>query len=204
MILYTSGSTGRLKGVQLSHDGQLWTIRSRFLNRKDFDDERFIVAAPMFHMNALANCKFALAAHASIVLLPQFDTHRFIEALGRHEVTWITSVPTMMALVVKEKQALAQIDTARVRYIRMGSAPATDQLYEAVRRAFPMPRSPAATARPRPAPSSSAPPRAARCRAAAGWAGCCPTWKCAWWTRKAATPTKASCGCARPPTCWAT
>ncbi|KDD26105.1 class I adenylate-forming enzyme family protein [Bordetella bronchiseptica] len=137
MILYTSGSTGRPKGVQLSHDGQLWTIRSRFLNRKDFDNERFIVAAPMFHMNALANCKFALAAHASIVLLPQFDTHRFIEALGRHEVTWITSVPTMMALVVKEKQALAQIDTARVRYIRMGSAPATDQLYEAVRRAFP-------------------------------------------------------------------
>src|SRR5438876_9760984 len=29
MVLYTSGSTGRPKGVPLSHDGQLWAVRSR-------------------------------------------------------------------------------------------------------------------------------------------------------------------------------
>jgi len=137
MILYTSGSTGRPKGVQLSHDGQLWTIRSRLATRASFAGERFIVAAPLFHMNALASVKFALAGQASIVLLPQFDACRFIEAIGRHGVTWVTSVPTMMAMVVNEKEALSRIDTGKVRYIRMGSAPASASLYAAVKQAFP-------------------------------------------------------------------
>ncbi|MBV7484127.1 class I adenylate-forming enzyme family protein [Bordetella sp. BOR01] len=137
MILYTSGSTGRPKGVQLSHQGQLWTLRSRLATRASFLDERFIVAAPLFHMNALASVKFALAGHASVVLLPQFDARQFIQAIGRHGVTWVTSVPTMMAMVIKEQEALQAIDTSRVHYVRMGSAAASAKLYETVQEAFP-------------------------------------------------------------------
>ncbi len=137
MVLYTSGSTGRPKGVQLSHQGQLWTLRSRLATRASFLDERFIVAAPLFHMNALASVKFALAGHASIVLLPQFDARQFIRAIGRHGVTWVTSVPTMMAMVVKEQDALRAIDTSRVHYVRMGSAAASAKLYQTVKEAFP-------------------------------------------------------------------
>ncbi|OWT73495.1 MULTISPECIES: class I adenylate-forming enzyme family protein [unclassified Achromobacter] len=137
MILYTSGSTGRPKGVQLSHGGQLWTLRSRLATRASFLGERFIVAAPLFHMNALASVKFALAGHASVVLLPQFETLQFIDAIGRHGVTWVTSVPTMMAMVVKEKEALSRIDTSKVHYVRMGSASASASLYDAVKQAFP-------------------------------------------------------------------
>jgi len=35
MVLYTSGSTGRPKGVPLSHDGQLWAVRSRVAAAKE-------------------------------------------------------------------------------------------------------------------------------------------------------------------------
>lgn len=135
MILFTSGSTGRPKGVQLSHGGQLWALKVRAPSVAS--TQRMIVAAPMFHMNALASCKMAFAAHASVVLMPQFEAVKFIEAIGRHGVTWVTSVPTMMALVIREQDALAAADTSQVRYVRMGSAPATGQLYEAVHRAFP-------------------------------------------------------------------
>lgn len=137
MILYTSGSTGRPKGVKLSHEGQIWTLESRYRFRKTYSDERFIIAAPLFHMNALTNMKFALSAQASIVLMPAFSAETFVESIGQHEVTWITSVPSMMARVVREKQLLAKIDTKKVRYIRMGSAPASSQLYGEVREAFP-------------------------------------------------------------------
>ncbi|MGL9724942.1 class I adenylate-forming enzyme family protein [Sodalis sp. (in: enterobacteria)] len=137
MILYTSGSTGRPKGVKLSHRGHIWTLTSRLLHRRDLSGERMIIAAPMFHMNALGNCKFALAGHACIVLLPNFQTRQFIAAIDRHRVTWITSVPTMMAMVVSETEALSQIQTAQVKFIRMGSAPATQQLYRSVQAAFP-------------------------------------------------------------------
>jgi len=137
MVLYTSGSTGRPKGVPLSHDGQLWAVRSRVEAAKDHAGQRFIVAAPLFHMNALGTSKVALAGHATVVLLPQFEARRYIEAIGRFAVTFLTSVPTMLALVVRETDTLARTDLSSVRAVRMGSAPTTQQLIDAVKRAFP-------------------------------------------------------------------
>ena len=58
-------------------------------------------------MNGLGSVKFVVAAGASVVLLPQFNAQRFIEAIGRFGVTWITSVPTMLALAVREGDALS-------------------------------------------------------------------------------------------------
>jgi acyl-CoA synthetase (AMP-forming)/AMP-acid ligase II len=137
MVLYTSGSTGRPKGVPLSHDGHLWAVRSRVAAGKDLDRERFIVAAPLFHMNALGTSKVALAAHAAIVLLPQFDARRYIEAIERFHVTFLTSVPTMLALMLREADLLARTDLSSVRAVRMGSAPTTQHLIDAVKKAFP-------------------------------------------------------------------
>jgi long-chain acyl-CoA synthetase len=137
MVLYTSGSTGRPKGVPLSHDGQLWAVRSRVAAARDLTAQRFLVAAPLFHMNGLGTSKVALAGHATVVLLPQFDARRYIEAIGRFGVTFLTSVPTMLALVVRETDTLARTDLSSVRAVRMGSAPTTQQLIDAVKRAFP-------------------------------------------------------------------
>jgi long-chain acyl-CoA synthetase len=136
MVLYTSGSTGRPKGVLLSHRAHLWSVRAR-LASTGLDCHRLLVAAPLFHMNGLGTSKFAFAAHASIVLLPQFDTRRYIEAIGRFGVTWLTAVPTMMAMVAREKALLAATDTSTVKLVRMGSAPATQKLIDNVKAAFP-------------------------------------------------------------------
>ena len=136
MVLYTSGSTGRPKGVPLSHAGHLWAVVSR-LRGGPYDKERLIVAAPLFHMNALGTSKFVFAAHASMVLLPQFDAKRYIEAIGRFNVTWLTSVPTMLAMAMREQDALSKADLSKVRYVRMGSAPTTQKLIDHVKRTFP-------------------------------------------------------------------
>jgi long-chain acyl-CoA synthetase len=137
MVLYTSGSTGRPKGVPLSHQGHLWAVESRLKARASFEDERLVIAAPLFHMNGLGTSKFVFAAHASMVLLPQFDAKRYIEAIGRFGVTWLTSVPTMLAMVVREKDTLARTDLSKVHFVRMGSAPASAKLIEDVHRLFP-------------------------------------------------------------------
>ncbi|SDV48046.1 class I adenylate-forming enzyme family protein [Chitinasiproducens palmae] len=136
VIMYTSGSTGRPKGVMLTHRGQVWSVAAR-LPERSLASERFIVAAPLFHMNGLASVQFALAAGASVVLQAQFKASEFVRAIGRHDVTWITSVPTMMALAVRETDALRDIDTSKVHYIRLGSAATTRQMRDSVRAAFP-------------------------------------------------------------------
>ena len=79
------------KGVVLSHD-HLWVVRTR-LEGQDVARHRLLVAAPLYHMNALALAKFACAAHATIVLLPQFTAPAYIEAIERFRCTWLTAVP---------------------------------------------------------------------------------------------------------------
>jgi long-chain acyl-CoA synthetase len=136
MVLYTSGSTGRPKGVPLSHDGQLWAVRSR-LGAGGHDRHRILVAAPLFHMNALGIAKVAIAAGATIVLLPQFNARHYVEAIGRFKVTSLSSVPTMLALALREHAALARTDLSSVEIVRTGSAPITQSLIDEIKRAFP-------------------------------------------------------------------
>ncbi len=70
LFLYTSGSTGRPKGVRLSHASHLWVARTRAAET-DLRGERLLVAAPLYHMNALALALLVCAAGATMVLLPQ-------------------------------------------------------------------------------------------------------------------------------------
>lgn len=133
--LYTSGSTGRPKGVPLTHESQLWALRRRKMS--DGADERFIVAAPLFHMNALFSTKVVFAMGASMVLMPGFTPHGYIEAAARWRVTALTSVPTMIARVMKETDLLEKLDLSRVKRVTMGSAPLTMNLWRKVEETFP-------------------------------------------------------------------
>ena len=135
MFLYTSGSTGPPKGVVLSHQSHLWVVETRLTG--DLERHRYLIAAPLYHMNALALSKLACAAHATIVLLPQFSAQAYIDAIGRHRCTWLTAVPPMLAMMLREQDLLATADLSSVEFIRMGSAPVSHSLMQAIHRAFP-------------------------------------------------------------------
>jgi long-chain acyl-CoA synthetase len=137
MMLYTSGSTGQPKGVLLSHESQLWPIQRSLELFGDLSHHRYIIAAPMFHMNATFSVKMALAAGASMVLMPSFEAKVYARALARFRVTWLTSVPTMLALVARESELLATLDLSSVERVTMGSAPLTQALVDKVQALFP-------------------------------------------------------------------
>lgn len=136
MFLYTSGSTGRPKGVVLSHYSHLWAI-SRRLRRPVPLGQRAIVAAPLYHMNGLAMCQTTFSHGDTVVLLPQFTTTSYVEAAARHRVAFLTSVPTMIAMMLRERELLAKHDLSAVEAVRMGSAPITQALIDQVRQVFP-------------------------------------------------------------------
>ena len=137
MILYTSGSSGPPKGVPLTHRGHRWVIEKRRRPGVDYRAERTLVAAPLYHMNALALSEFSLACGSTIVLMPRFDAGRYIDAIERHRCTLLTSVPPMLARVCRETERLAKTDLSSVQGIRMGSAPVTAELLERLGDAFP-------------------------------------------------------------------
>jgi long-chain acyl-CoA synthetase len=136
MFLYTSGSTGTPKGAVLSHQSHIWVVETR-LAGQDLSRHRFLVAAPLYHMNALAMTKLACAAYATIVLQPQFVARAYIEAIGQHRCTWLTAVPPMIAMMLREHDLVERTDFSSVEFVRMGSAPVSQSLMEALHRALP-------------------------------------------------------------------
>ncbi len=136
MFLYTSGSTGRPKGVVLSHQSHLWVLEIR-ANPPPPPGQRVLVAAPLYHMNGLSMSQVTLNNGGTIVLLPSFTARGYIEAASRHRVTALTGVPTMIAMMLREREAMAAADLTQVRSLRIGSAPMSEQLVQQIRQALP-------------------------------------------------------------------
>lgn len=134
---YTSGSTGKPKGVLLGHAGQFWgPTTGGWMD----PDGKYLVAAPLYHKNALMVTKSAFWAGACIVLMPRFDAKTYLKAVETYRPTTISGVPAMIAMLLLERETVAATDLSSVKEVSMGSAPASPLLLRQVREVFGDPR----------------------------------------------------------------
>ena len=89
-------------------------------------------------MNALGTCaRRFLAAHASMVLLPQFRARAYIEAIARYRGTWLTACPPCSPWSRRRPTALARSDLLVGRAGRHGLGAAHAGADRPVKAAFP-------------------------------------------------------------------
>jgi long-chain acyl-CoA synthetase len=102
VILYTGGTTGLPKGVMLTHDNLLTNVASvvSALGLDQHPDDVVITVLPMFHaFGATTGFLAPIAAHATVVALPQFTPDTTCRTIQDERGTVFLGVPTMYAMM---------------------------------------------------------------------------------------------------------
>jgi crotonobetaine/carnitine-CoA ligase len=103
VMIPTSGTTGRSKLVMQTHlayvmagEGFPYWLR---LNA----DDRLLTSLPLFHINAPAYSVLgSVAARASVVVLPGFSAHTFLDDARRFGATEFNSIGAMLEILVRQ------------------------------------------------------------------------------------------------------
>lgn len=125
LLQYTGGTTGRPKGAMLGHD-QLSMNAQQVAAINPFEDPRkevFLGALPFFHVFANTSLlNHAVAAGASIAMVPRFETKQVLQTIERHRTTGFPGVPTMFQALLDHPD-LAKTDLSSLKVCISGGAP---------------------------------------------------------------------------------
>lgn len=136
LLLFTSGSTGTPKGVRLSHASQAASLETFSSLRTGLRQMSTIIAAPMYHMNALTFLSLSLWSGSSFVLMSRFEALEFATAVAAERVNVISGVPGMI-MALHALPEVRSLDLSTVRSVNLGSAPLTPNVLDAAKSLFP-------------------------------------------------------------------
>ncbi len=102
VVLYTSGTTGRPKGAELTHANLIKNaeVMGNDLLQLEPDDVIF-GGLPLFHsFGQTCTLNTAVAAGATLTVLPRFDPAQALRMLADHHATVFAGVPTMYSALL--------------------------------------------------------------------------------------------------------
>ncbi|WOX20941.1 long-chain fatty acid--CoA ligase [Streptomyces solicathayae] len=123
LILYTSGTTGTPKGAELSHRNLATnTATTAATLVQAGPDDVLFGGLPFFHaFGQTCALNTAVAAGATLTLLPKFEPRRALEIIARDGVTVFLGVPTMYAALL-HAELPEGFDAGRLRLAVSGGA----------------------------------------------------------------------------------
>ncbi len=121
-IFYTGGTTGLPKGAMLTHGNLLANAKHVLIGLGYREDDRYLHAAPMFHL-ADGGATYALTwLGATHVIIPAFDPKLVARTIEEQRVTIGVLVPTMINMLVNDPAA-KQRDLSSLRRMIYGASP---------------------------------------------------------------------------------
>ncbi len=95
-----------------------------------------LVAAPMFHVAALAGCTAQSLVGGTQVFVPRFDAGEVLRLIDRHRIISLPLVSTMIQMLCEHPDATTT-DVSSVRTISYGAAPMPEAVLTQAMRTFP-------------------------------------------------------------------
>ena len=131
VLLYTSGSTAKPIGVPLE-ESQFIENSGAFLGHLQLsNDERCIVALPMFHSFGNIMVLTLLRVCGTLILLPQFHPKTILSKIDEHQATLLPLVPTIYAFLV-DLASRGNYDISSLRMCISGGASLPEALLHRV------------------------------------------------------------------------
>jgi long-chain acyl-CoA synthetase len=143
VVFYTSGTTGRPKGAELTHSN---LVQNALIYGGIFEvtpQDVFFVGVPLPHVGGLSLVLHtAIAAGASLVLVPRYRPARALELMRDERVTIFHGVPTMYQTLLEaaesspEHAGCADEVSESLRLALVGGAPPAPKLIEEFEQRF--------------------------------------------------------------------
>jgi acyl-CoA ligase (AMP-forming) (exosortase A-associated) len=116
-ILYTSGSTGMPKGVATSQRNLVVGAQIVSTYLENTAEDRILSALPLNFDAGMSQFTTSLRAGATLYLLRSRLPGDLLKALRRHEITGVTGVPPLWALLIRGSKSLRENPLTRLRYL---------------------------------------------------------------------------------------
>jgi acyl-CoA ligase (AMP-forming) (exosortase A-associated) len=116
-ILYTSGSTGMPKGVATSQRNVVVGAQIVSTYLENTKEDRILSALPLNFDAGMSQFTTSLRVGATLVLQRSRLPGDLSRALRRHEITGVTGVPPLWALLLRSAKAIQEKPLGSLRYI---------------------------------------------------------------------------------------
>ncbi|MEJ7840347.1 MAG: AMP-binding protein [Rubrobacter sp.] len=116
-ILYTSGSTGMPKGVATSQRNVVVGAQIVSSYLENTPEDRILSALPLNFDAGMSQFTTSLRAGATLYLLRSRLPGDLLKALRRHEITGVTGVPPLWALLIRSAKSLRESPPTHLRYL---------------------------------------------------------------------------------------
>jgi acyl-CoA ligase (AMP-forming) (exosortase A-associated) len=116
-ILYTSGSTGMPKGVSTSQRNVVAGAQIVSTYLENTPEDRILSALPLNFDAGMSQFTTSLRAGATLYLLRSRLPGDLLKALRRHEITGVTGVPPLWALLIRGARSIREKPLTHLRYL---------------------------------------------------------------------------------------
>jgi acyl-CoA ligase (AMP-forming) (exosortase A-associated) len=116
-ILYTSGSTGMPKGVSTSQRNVVVGAQIVSTYLENTPEDRILSALPLNFDAGMSQFTTSLRAGATLYLLRSRLPGDLLKALRRHEITGVTGVPPLWALLIRGARSIRENPLTHLRYL---------------------------------------------------------------------------------------
>ncbi len=138
VLLYTSGTTGRPKGAMLTHLNMIHSVL-HFVDQMALQEasERSLLAVPISHVTGLVAIFLTMASiGGTTVMIREFKTPVFLQAMVKHRVTHTILVPAIYNLLLRDPE-FGQCELGTWRIGGYGGAPMPETTITALGQVLP-------------------------------------------------------------------